>query len=337
MMTNWTVREEILSLSQRWYWLVLAFLVGSLLGWGIAWILPPVYQAQVDLYVAINADTEFTNPDDYKNWQMGQLDAFIMSENIIQGLLTQLEGLDSGWHGYPVQDLRSMLSVRWRNAGHWRLVATANDSEKASILAQTWRDVVFEQLSEAIVHANQFVQVDRELDALNHELLSTREHTLGLIQASEALKAWRDESLQSQSTTSLDQVERWYLQSLAARLTVPGRIFQDILAEMPPPDGGVDDYLVWVDHILVMLDENLVLQEEWERELLSGQDELNQRWAEEEALSHGLSAYLHIERLTSAGATVQAERTPALAALVGGFLGMLVWVAARLSRLPAMP
>ena len=337
MVTNWTVRDEILSLSQRWHWLVSAFLLGSLLGWGISWILPPVYQAQVELYVAINADTEFTNPDDYKNWQMGQLDAFIMSENVIQGLLSQLQDLDADWDGYTVQDLRPMLSVRWRNAGKWRLVVTANESEKASMLAQVWHDVVLEQVSEAIVHAGRFGQVDRELDAVTYELLLTREHTLGLNQANDALSSWRDDMLQSQSTTPLDQVERWHLQSLAARLSFPDRTLQDILADMPPPDAGVQDYPVWVEQVLGSLEENLGLQQEWERELLARQEQLSQLWAEEEVMAHGLSAYLHIEPLTGAGVTVQAARTPAIAALVGGFLGMIGWVAARLSRLPAKP
>jgi capsular polysaccharide biosynthesis protein len=190
MVTNWTVREEILSLSQRWYWLVSAFLAGSLLGWGISWILPPVYQAQIELFVAINADTEFTNPDDYKNWQMGQLDAFIMSAGVIQEVLSQLKGLDSGWEGHTAQDLRSMLSVRWRNAGQWRLVATASDAAKASRLAQVWSEVVFERVSEALVHADRFVGVDRKLDALNYELLLTREHLLGLEQAGDDLRTF---------------------------------------------------------------------------------------------------------------------------------------------------
>jgi hypothetical protein len=103
---------------------------------------------------------------------------------------------------------------------------------------------------------------------------------------------------------------------------------------MPPPGAERQEYLDWVGQVLVGLEENLGLQEEWERELLARQEELNQLWAEEEEQAHGLSAYLHIEPLNSAGVTVQAERTPALAALVGGFLGLIAWLAVRLSRIP---
>lgn len=331
MVTNWTIREEILSLSQRWYWLVAAFLLGGLFGWGISWILPSSYQAQVELYVAINADTQFTNPDDYKNWQMGQLDAFILSDSVIQSLLSQLIRLDSDWEGLTVQDLRSMLSVRWRNAGKWRLVVTAHDAETASTVAQVWRDAVFDQLSEALIHANRFVQLDRELDTLDYELLLTREQTLGLKQANDALISWREERLQSQNSASVSQIERWHLQSLVARLSLQDRAAQDFLEDMPPPQAEVQDYIDWVEPLLVRFEESLRVQEEWERDLLARQADLDSLWAEEEKMAQGLSAYLHIEPLTNAGVSVQAERTPAMAALVGGFLGMIGWVVAHLS------
>lgn len=331
MVTNWTLREEILRMSQRWYWLVSAFLVGGLLGWGITWILPSSYQAQVELYVAINADTEFTNPDDYKNWQMGQLDAFILSENVIQGSLSQLKRLDSDWGALTAQDLRSMLSVRWRNAGKWRLLVTAKDAETATMVAQVWRDAVFDHVSEALVHANRFVQLDRELDALNYELLLTREQTLGLERANDALISWRDGMFQSQTSAPLSSIERWHLQSLVARLPLPDRAAQVYLEGMPPPQAEVQDYIRWIEPVLVSFEESLRVQGEWEHELMSRQADLSVLWAQEEQLAHGLSSYLYIEPLADAGVSVQAERTPAMAALVGGFLGMIGWVVARLS------
>jgi hypothetical protein len=79
---EWVLREEIYRAAHRWPLIVLFILVGSLIGWGIAYLLPAPYQASEEItsnayrapedrYVAEYAGQN-SHPDDYKHWQMSQ-------------------------------------------------------------------------------------------------------------------------------------------------------------------------------------------------------------------------------------------------------------------------
>lgn len=333
MITDWTIRDEILRLTQRWPCLILAFLVGSFLGWGISCVLPPEYQAETEMYVAFNADTVLTNPDDYKNWQMGQLEAFVLSDDVLQALLANLSSQDSDWKNLTTQDLARMLSVRWRSAGKWRLVAAADSPERASEVAQIWRDVVFQQISEAIENANQFNQIDRELNTVVYRLALVREQSLGLQQAREALLSWLEEARQSQSSGQLEALERWRLQYLVARVSDQSRSEPSYLDEMPSADAEVQEYFPWIDRALAGVEDDLHSLEAQEKALQSQQTELNLRWSEEEQRARGLSAYLFVEPLTNAAVDVRSVRSPALAALAGGLFSLIIFILARLVHL----
>lgn len=333
MITDWTIQDEILSLTQRWPWLFLAFLVGCFLGLGISYALPAKYQAETGIYVAINADTELTNPDDYKNWQMGQLDAFVLSDEVLQTLLANLPSQDSSQEDLAVEDLDKMLSVRWRNAGKWRLVAVADSSERAFQIMQVWRDVVFQQLSDAIQHANQFNQVDRQLNTISYRLSLTRERSLELQQARQALLSWLEETRQSSSAGPLDALERWRLQYLVAHVSNQNLSERLLVEGMPPPDAEVQEYFSWVDRALAGAQDDLHLLEVQENVLQTQRAILNLRWSEEEKSARGLSAYLYIEPLRGGAVDVRSMRSPASGVLVGGLFGLIAFVIARLARL----
>ncbi|HZD56806.1 MAG TPA: hypothetical protein VE136_08795 [Anaerolineales bacterium] len=333
MITDWTIQDEILGLTQRWPWLFLAFLVGCFLGWGVSYALPPKYQAEAGMYVAFNADTELSNPDDYKNWQMGQLDAFVLSDEVVQTLLANLTSQDSSWENLAAEDLGKMLSVRWRNAGKWRLAAVADSSQSAFQIARTWRDVVFQQLSDAIQHANQFNQIDRELNTVAYRLSLTRERSLALEQARQALLSWLEETRQSESSGPLDARERWRLQNLVARVSNQNLSERLMLEEMPPPDAEVQEYFSWIDRALAGAEDDLHLLELQEKAWQAQRIELNLRWSEEERSARGLSAYLYVEPLNQGAVEVRSMRSPALVALVGGLFGLIAFVIVRLACL----
>ncbi len=93
-----TLREYIVYATQRWPILVFFCLVGSLLGWGISLLYPSSVRATTELYVGLNlennqsnnnsvsfAGPRFTNADDYKNWQMANLNALVHMDEILDG------------------------------------------------------------------------------------------------------------------------------------------------------------------------------------------------------------------------------------------------------------
>lgn len=331
MLTETNLRNQILALAQGWPWMLVAFFVGSLLGWGISYVAPPTYTSETELYVAFNGDTVFTNPDDYKNWQMEQLDAFVVSDQVLQEVLVSLQEQGGDWGNLHINDLESMLSVHWRNAGKWRLMATANNSMKAEVLAQTWHDVVFQSLSEAVAHANQFLQIDRELNTITFLLAKAEERLSGLHKTGEALSAWRDEAQNRSPSATLGTLERWRLQSWAAWAS-SGEGTDDLFNPPLPPDTGIQDTLRWVDQVLILVENEQQRVEENVTRLQQQQADLNQRWVEEEAQSQGLSAYLHVETLNSRGIVTQPVRRPALFALAGGLFGLITWLLLNLAR-----
>ena len=106
-MNTWDIRTEILMAGHRWYWVVASFLLGALLGWIISLFWPAPFRAVQDVYVGLNAyratrdlyiaevaGEQFRNLDDYKNWQMGQLNSLALSDEFLSETLIQLQGID---------------------------------------------------------------------------------------------------------------------------------------------------------------------------------------------------------------------------------------------------
>ena len=92
MLTESTLRDEILHRAHFWPLPFLVFLAGCLLGWGAALLWPSPYRAETTLHVSYNADSIFRNPDDYKNWQMEELNTLVLAKGTLQETLARLEG-----------------------------------------------------------------------------------------------------------------------------------------------------------------------------------------------------------------------------------------------------
>ena len=157
-MNTWNLRDEILTAAHRWYWMVGGFLLGMLLGWLVSFIWPAPYRGMVDIYVGLNAyrshrdlyvmevaENDFRNRDDYKNWQMDQLDALALSDEYLEETLSRLQVQDAYWQNLDVSDLREMLAIAWRNTGEWHFTALADEADLSAQAAVTWSDVVIKK------------------------------------------------------------------------------------------------------------------------------------------------------------------------------------------------
>ena len=63
MSNNWNLRADILEITHRWTLPFFAFLIVSLLGIGVSFLLPSPYRAESDLYVAYIADAIYRNQE----------------------------------------------------------------------------------------------------------------------------------------------------------------------------------------------------------------------------------------------------------------------------------
>lgn len=345
-MSDWVLRDEILVAAHRWPLIVAFFLVGSLLGWSLAMIWPAPYRASVemavsldpyrfesDTYVPAFANTEFRNPDDYKHWQMSQLSVLAFSDEYVEETLNRLRTQDSHWKNVDVHRLRDMLSVHWRNAGRWRLSASVEDPRLAAQLVETWRQVILEKSNQAVTRSRQIYLLDLQQQAIQAELLEIRSRIEDLVQVQAALEARRAVLAGAPPEEILRLDERAGLSALASRLSGQGSSPTGLFGQMPPAGAGSQEYLPWIDELLVAAGELQELQEARLQALQQEQAGVELAWRQSLQEGRGLSSTLTVAVLQDAPPVISQPRPASLAALVGGLVGFLVWGLLQLARI----
>lgn len=177
MNNEWSFRDEILSVTHRWHQVILFCLVGALLGGLVSLAWPSPHRATKELYVGLNifkadldsaatAGLQFTNVDDFKNWQMASLNSLIYMDSITQETLERLRLQDAYWAGVTREQLTGMLHAYWRNAGKWRLVAESDDPQRAVQAVMAWHDVVVERVHTAVGYSHDLLALDKQLQAV---------------------------------------------------------------------------------------------------------------------------------------------------------------------------
>lgn len=316
----------VLSTLQKWPWVILSFLVGALVALVISLIVPTSYRAEARINVMYNADAIFRNPDDYKNWEMEQLDVVVYSTPVLEKTLARLQVIDPYWREYKPTDLPPHLHAYWRNAGVWRLVAKASTPQHASQLAQTWNQSVLETVQQALVYGDQMNQTARQIQVTNNALLTAEERLIELSQLKASLQDWYETAAGQDQTTPVVYPQDWKLYAQVARIAPFDRAGEELLDAAPPPNSQVSQYLPWVERAILLSEGQIIAVQNQQNSLRGKLAELNYRWNELYTASLGLSSYLRVEALSSDQLVAQPTRSQPLAALVGGVLGVLLWV-----------
>ncbi len=175
----WNLRQSLLRYASRWPWMAALMLLGALLGWGAARLAPPRYRASAELYVGLHAYRapqeqnrnsssyyDFRNLDDFKNWQLEQLNQFVRRDEIVTEMLARLQAQDEAWRQVTPADLQAMLTPQWRTVGKWRLTVTAPAARMAEEAAETWRAVALEALEAAMQSAAEVLRLDMEMQSV---------------------------------------------------------------------------------------------------------------------------------------------------------------------------
>lgn len=316
MQTDWTIRDELIYLSQRWPYLVLAFLVGSLLGWGLVSVLPSSYEAQTVWYVAVNGDAEPRNPDDFKNWQLLQLEAFLLSDPVLAETANRLGETD-------LQELANRLETRWRNAGQWVLAARGGSAEQAQETAAAWAAAGLEQLTAAAGYAQEMLNLERSLRQARNDLSLLTSRQAVLEQASQSLQDSQTRLQNLPPDVPIDELERWNLALIAGQALDNDPAAGDLLAQMPTADAPASDYAAFLRLVETALAQQQVSLEARIGSLQAAYETDASAWQAAERSAHGISAFLTVEPLQEGEITVTPRQNPGLAALVGGILALI--------------
>jgi hypothetical protein len=344
-MNTWKLRDEILSITHRWYWIAACFLIGALIGWAASYLWPSPYRATIDLYVGLNAyrspyDTyvsavaqqQFRLVDDYKNWQMEQLNELALTDDFLNETLRRLREHDSSWDSLTPEALRKSLKGVWRNVGKWHLVAEGKDPETLPQALEVWSDVVVEWMSESIEHSKNVVALDVHLNELSKIQvdLELRQEVLRLIYKD--LLVWKDEFASLPGDLSVSSQTHWEIQALVA-LAADWNAGWDAALEAAPARGSLPaDYLFWLDRVIPLIGQELddlpleieaVEQKRVETEFL---------YKEETERSRALAATLEIEKPANIPQQLVLIRPTGLMILTGAFLGLLVWAGWLIAR-----
>ena len=325
MISDWSVRDEIIRVTHYWPIPVIAFLIGSLVGWGLSYILPPAYQAEVELFVAYDDARECRNPDDCKNWQLEQTDALAKSQIIIEPTLSRLRAIDPFWEDVNADELAGMLDVLWRNTGKWRLVAKSNDPERSIAAVEEWSLVFLEEYQAAQEHSLRIIDLNAQVRALNQIQVQLERKIIILTVVTSEISEIRGLLAALDPDEQLPELTRWNLYNLAAQASSANPAWLELLDGFPDEMASQSDYIKWLDQLLISVDQEIESSRiQLEQLDIEKKKALDQITIESDG-SHGLSQTIEVSRMVEVEPQVIESRRTTTAALLGGIIGLLVW------------
>jgi hypothetical protein len=346
-MQQWSLRDEAYRSFHNWPTILLFFLCGSLLGWLISYLWPSPHQAEVELYVGFNAyrntsdpifialaNPEFTNPDDYKNWQLASLNSLVLMGDVVKQTLNDLRAQDGYWNNISEKELASLLEAKWRNAGQWRLVASSQDEQRALQLVTAWEGVILERVYQVQEQARQTMILDYQLKSLVQAQAQVISQTAAISPTLAALNDWQAQALARPPLQSVDQAERQKLLA-AVEMLKQSKQWEALLDEMPAAEATTAEHTAWVEQTILSLKWKLSSLYTQLVSLENARLGAMDRYAAASRLSLGFSPNLEVVKTSESSPKTIAVRSPGLAAVIGGMLGLLAWLlvwAARVTR-----
>jgi hypothetical protein len=338
MTSDWSLRDIILNLTHRWYLIAAFFLVGALLGWGVSKVLPPLYRAELDVYVGINAyrgprdryivqvvQNELRKLDDYKNWQMEQLNGVAKTDIFLVNTLERLQDQDAYWGDTSIEDLSFQLRGSWRNAGRWHLSAEASQPDMAIQAVETWAEVIDERINEGTEYARELVALDASLVSVADELTNSLVRYQSLSQVKLDLEEASENLEEYQADEIWESYDHWRLISQVTRAADWDPGWGALIEAYPASLALPAEYSLWVERATSMVDADLEVLPGRIEYLEEQHDSLSAAYAEVAEKSLGLSAGLELEYSEDISPQVEDVRPSGLLMLVGGILGVLIW------------
>lgn len=343
----WTFDQFARLLIDKWYLNFAALLLGGLMGIVVMWVWPTKYRATQDIYVAFDpyrmihdqyvediAQKQFRSGDDYKNWQMSQLAAFAVHDEVLGEVVDQVQEMDEGWETLDVQTLRSSMDVGFRNTGDWHLVFLHRDRDLALNVVVAWEQVLLDQVNQAIDYSEQIRLVDEQIQTLLDEkvALAIREQRLQEIQSD--LSEFGASLDEMPSDGQVDQIFQSQINSRVATAANWDQSWLAVLERAPDNNATVREMQDWLQEVLVVLKNDLELIPETIENIDDQVQDLDAEYRRLLPLTHGFAPTLTIEsHQETAPVHVARVRSQGTAALVGGLIGLLLIIGFQVIRI----
>ncbi len=336
---EWLLGEKILHLTHRWDIIFFLIFLGALIGWGVSFLWPSPYRATRDIYVGLNAyrfadDTyaeslsgqPFRLVDDYKNWQMEQLNDLVTTEDFFQETLDLLRENDPYWEVITPGEFRQMSMLMWRNVGEWHLIVEATNAERAEQAVLAWEETILSRINQGINHARQMVALDIEMNQLieNQQSLELRQEKLTFIR--EELSSLMDDLGSRPEGSFVSSREHSNLLGLVAQAADWTPAWDRILDEAPRDGSTYGDILSWILNVEAMVGEELNILPEQISLIDQSIASLSDQYHEEAARSFGLASTLVIDGDETIATTIELVRPKGILILVGAIFGLTIWI-----------
>lgn len=337
-MNEWRLSEQVAFHLHRWPLLLAFVLCGALAGLVIGWIWPAAYEARQEIFVGINAlpqahenpglDSSYyqlRNLDDYKNWQMEQLDQFVYTDEVLLATLETLQSSNPAWAGLTTEDLRTVLGAEWRTAGRWQLAATHEIRALAEAAAAAWSAEVEKQTAQAVEQAREMLALDarRQASARARSELLTYQATRQELRNS--LNAELEE-MEGRQGETLDERSRQRLLALVGQAAGFTTAWQAALANFPEPQAPARAYSLWINDAIHLLQMDLDLGENQLDALETDLTATASAYQAAVQQSYGLSPNLVVEGIITPQPAVSVQRPTGELVALGAALGFLAWL-----------
>ena len=344
---EWRLSETLYTAFHAWYLILVFGLIGALLGWGASRLWPASYRTRAEIAVTLNpyrtySDSQFlalvypqyTNIDDYKNWQMSQLSAALFTDSVLEPTLKELRQEDDYWVDVDLIGLRDMLRSEWRTAGVWTLLADSKNAKRSNQAVRAWSRNAVSGVKQAIFASGQLFQVDEALknivaqqtknDLLQEEYQITRQQ----------LQDW----LTTASTLPADQplsvTERWQILYRAGRVAQFSPAWMELLGMQPAETALPKSYIALVNQIIAAIDAEAPALKDRASFLEQQQSQLADKYNTLQETSLGLSPNITIKSLNkSSPEVIRPTILMVLAGAVSGLLAWFIWLFASITRL----
>lgn len=340
---DWTLREELYRVFHQWPSMIAFALVGCLLGWVAALLWPSYHRATARIYVAIDpyraysdaaflalSKPKFRNIDDYKNWQLSQLEFVIYQDTFMDDTLAWLRREDPYWEAVSRDELRGMLQADWHTTGIWELNAEHEEAQRASQAAAAWGQVALGKVQAAVQAARDTFMIDQERQEIVDERIQSERRLEALIAVRNSLEQWRATAPESGSDEVLSSTEREHLYARVVGIAQFNPTWTEVLNAFPAEQAPTSAYQDWIDSILAAIGAEMPLLEARITTLKEQQVVLQSEYDGVANASQGLSPNITFEGLENLPAEVLRPTSQFM--LLGGFSGFFLWILVQVVR-----
>lgn len=346
-MQQWNLREEIYHSFHQWIYLAILAVVGAAAGWGLSYLWKTPYEAATQLFVSINAyrayadpqfsalaNQEYTNQDDYKNWQMAELDGLVVSGEFMDDTLERLRVKDAYWKGITKTTLRDMLRAEWRTAGKWKIIARHEEARRAAEASQAWAEAIVKKANKYVATSRYMMLIDIRMQQAARDAGAAKNRLSILKQAQQMAKRYTIQLNSMPEDQAPDGLTHSQVLSLAALLADYTPAWQTILSEQPAQSDPASVYLAFLEKITPLIKTEEILRQAEYEDRMNAYEGLSTVYIQAQRDSHGLSPNLEIQTLDEDLAPLTTRLHPiGIFTLSGTLLGICAWVIMQIVRI----